>query len=106
MLLLRQCGSRRALALRKDLLADAEFLLGDDGAVAVDVLADQVVKKATTLTYESLQSAGRGMVLVVVLEVLGEVLDTDGEKSDLAFGAAGVAFALAVLLEDLGLLFC
>ena len=37
------------------LLADTEFLLSDDSTVAVDVLANQVVKQTTTLTYEHLQ---------------------------------------------------
>ena len=41
---------------------------------------------------------------MVLLQMLGEVSDADREKSDLALGATGVVFALAVLLEDFGLL--
>lgn len=59
------------------LAADAEFFLGDDGTISVDILADQIVEQATALTYESLQCAGSSVVLVVVLQVLCEVLDTD-----------------------------
>lgn len=86
-------------------LADAEFLLGDDRAVTVDVLADQIVEKAAALTYECFQRTGGSEVLVVLLEVLREVLDPDGEQSDLAFGAAGVAGACAVGLENFLLFF-
>ena len=74
----------RAKGVKKRLLADAEFLLGNDCAVAVDVLADEVVEQTATLTYESLQGAGSGVVLVVSFQVLGKVLDTDGEKGNLA----------------------
>ena len=88
------------------LLTDAEFLLGDDGTITVDILANQIVKERTTLTYEHLKCACRGIILVVCLQVLGEVLDTDGEKCDLAFGAACIILALAIFLEDGLLLFC
>lgn len=87
------------------LLADAEFLLCDDRAVTVDVFADQVVEEAAALTYECLERAGCGVVLVVGLEVLGEVLDAHREESDLALGAAGVAGAASVSLEDFLLVF-
>lgn len=51
--------------LRCRLLADTELFLSDDGAVAVDVLALQVVEKATTLTYQHLKSALCRMIFVV-----------------------------------------
>lgn len=88
------------------LLADTEFLLCDDRAVTVDVLADQVVEEAAALAYESLEGTGCGEVLVVVLKMLGEVLDAYREESDLALGAAGVAGAASVSLEDFLLFFC
>ncbi len=87
------------------LLADAEFLLRDDGAIAVDVLADQIVEKTTTLTYEGLEGACCCVILVVVLQVGSEVLDTLGEEGDLAFRAAGVSLALSVGLENVLLFF-
>ena len=87
------------------LLTDAELFLGDDGAVAVDVFADKVIQQTATLTDEGFQRAGGDEVLVVLLQVLGEVFDTDGEESDLGFGAAGIILALAILLEDFLLLF-
>ena len=59
---------------RTCLLADTELFLSDDSAVAVDVLALQVVEQATTLTNQHFQSALCGVVLVVVLEVLEHFL--------------------------------
>ena len=88
------------------LLADTELFLGDNGAVTVDVLADEVVEEAAALTYERFQGACRSVVLVVLLEVLGEVFDTYREESDLALGATGVAGAASVSLEDFLLFFC
>ena len=88
------------------LLTDTEFLLGDDCAVTIDVLANQVIQEAAALTYENLQSACGSVVLVVLLQVLGQVLDALREQSDLAFGASRVAFTFAILCENLLFLFC
>ena len=41
------------------------------------------------------------VVLVVGLEVFGQVLDTLGEDRDLHFGTARVAFGLGVVLDNL-----
>ncbi len=37
------------------LLADTQFLLGDEGAVTVDVLAHQVIEQFAALTYQHLK---------------------------------------------------
>ena len=83
------------------LLADAELLLGDDGAVAVDVFALQVVEKATTLADEHLQGALGGVVFVILFQVLGQVTDAIREQGNLCLGRTGIGFAFSVLLEDL-----
>ncbi len=44
----------RFSALSLKLLADTKLFLGDDSAVAGDILLDQIIKEATTLTYECL----------------------------------------------------
>ncbi len=89
------------------LLADAEFRLCDDGAVTVDVLADEIVEQRTALTYQTLECAGGGEVFVVLFQVLGEVFDTDGEQGDLLFGAARVCLLVevTVLFKDFLFLF-
>lgn len=48
-----------------ELLADTEFLLGDDSAVTVDVFAHEVVEKATTFAYKHFKSAFGCMIFVV-----------------------------------------
>ena len=87
------------------LLTDTEFLLSDDGTVAVDVFADKIIEQTTTATYHSLKGASCSVVLMVFLKVLGEVFDTIREKSDLAFGATGIGSIFAILFEDFFLLF-
>jgi hypothetical protein len=42
------------------------------------------------------------VVLLVLVEVLGEVLDACGEQCDLDLGAAGVVGAAPVLFDDVG----
>lgn len=68
----RLLGSRTVLVIfksifsvRRKLLSDTEFFLGDDGTVAVDVLADQVVEKTTTLTYQSLKSSCGRIIFMI-----------------------------------------
>ena len=62
-----------------ELLADTELLLGDDGAVAVDVLADEIIQKAATLTYECLESACGRIIFVICPKVFGQMSYTDRE---------------------------
>ena len=87
------------------LLADAEFLLRDDGAIAVDVLADQIVQKGAALSYQSLQGTFSGVVLMIGLHVLGKMGDAHREEGYLAFGAAGVLTVLTIFLEYVSFLF-
>lgn len=61
----RKTAPEPAQAHASGLLTDAELFLGDDGAVAVDVFAHQVVEKTTALTYEHLQSALCCMILMI-----------------------------------------
>ena len=97
----RNSSGGRCVSLKLGLLTDTELLLGDDSTVAVDILTDQVIEQAATLTYEGLQSACSSVVLVVGLQVLGEMLDADREEGDLAFRAAGVGLTLAIGFENL-----
>ena len=58
------------------LLADTEFLLGDEGAVTVDVLAHQIIEQFAALTYQHLKCTLSRMILLVDLQVLGQVGNT------------------------------
>src|SRR5919107_3328989 len=79
--------------------AQAEPL--DDRAVAVDVFLLHVVQKAATLTHQEQQPTTAVMVVLVLLQVLGQVSDPVLEQGDLDLGRAGVALAGAVLGDDL-----
>ena len=75
--------SRRPLA--------AQVQLGDQRRVALAIDLRQVVKKATTLRDHLEQAAARVVVLLVSLEVLGEVGDAFRKDRDLDLGRTGVA---------------
>ena len=93
----------RPTALSYDLLTQAE--LGDQIAVAVDVLLGQVVEQAAALTDHLVQAAAGVVVLLVFPQVLGQGVDPGGEDSDLDLGRTGVAFVGSIVQDDLGLLF-
>ena len=64
------------------LLTNTEFF--DDCAVTLDVFCLQVIQHTTTLTNKCGQRALCTEVLAVFLQVLGQVVDTEGEQCDLA----------------------
>jgi len=86
-------------SLSSFLLTDTELF--DDSTIALDVFGFEVVQHATTFTYESGQCALCTEVLAVLLEVLGEVVDTEGEECNLALSTTGVLCVVAVLCEQL-----
>lgn len=87
--------------MAQSLSAQTESL--DDGAIACDVAVVEIVEQSTTLTDEDGQRASCVVVLVVLLQVLGEVFDAIREQCNLALCAtcvSGVAI-VAVLTENL-----
>src|SRR5690606_24981745 len=92
---------RRITAPRRGsgLSAQAEFL--DQRPVAGRVLAMQVVEQAAA-TVDHLQQATTAVVVLLVrLEVLGQVHDAGGEQRHLDFRRAGVVGAARVFFDDL-----
>ena len=85
------------------LLAEPE--VGDDLAVAIDVRLLEVVEKAATLADELEQATARMVVLLVGLEVLGEIGDALGDERDLDLGRAGVGLVPTKRRHDIGLEF-
>ena len=84
----RKGGAEAHTTLIHFLLSDAQ--LGDDGAVTLDVLVHQVVEHLAALT-DHLQQAPAAVVVVLVdLQVLGELLNPGGQNGDLNLGGAGV----------------
>lgn len=86
------------------LLTDVEFR--DDGAVALNVVAHQIIEQATALTYQLEQTTTRGVILLMRLEVVRQFVDPGREDGNLHFWCSGVRVALTELLDDFCLLFC
>ena len=76
----------------------------DKCTVTIDVLVVEILQELTTATYHLGQCTSGAEVLVVLLQVLGEVLNTIGEQGYLTLNRTGVLSVLAVLAEDLSLL--
>ena len=74
--------------------------LGDDGAVTLDVLGHQIVQHLAALTDHLQQAAAGVVVLLVDLQVLGELVDAGGENGDLHLGRTGVGLMDAVGLDN------
>jgi hypothetical protein len=72
----------------------------DERTVAVDVYALEVSEEATTLTYEKQQATTAVVVVLVLLEVLGEVLDALAKNSNLNLRRTGVTWVGCVLFDD------
>ena len=78
--------------------------LCDEGAVTLDILLLQVFEQAAALTDHLVQAAAGVVVLLVDLQVFGELVDALGEDSHLDFGRTGVGGVGAVVFDDRGLL--
>lgn len=64
-------------------------------------MAAKYFSSSTTLADQDQQATTRVVVVLVELEVLGQVRDPAGEHGDLDLGGAGVALLLAELGDDL-----
>ena len=84
------------------LLTQAESL--DEFTITIDVLVVKILKELTTATYQLGQRTSGTEVLVVLLQVLGEVLNAISEQGYLALNRTGILGVLAVLAENLSLL--
>ena len=85
------------------LLTDAQ--LSDDGTVTLDVVLGQVVEQVAATANHLHQAAAAVVVVLVGLQMLGQVVDSSGQDSDLNLRRTGVAFVQAVVYNDLGFFF-
>ena len=88
----------RRFPLPQSLLSDVQLL--DDRTVALNVNLLQITQQVSSVTDHLGQAATAVVVVVVVLEVLGEVVDAVGQNSDLHFGRTCVALVDGILLND------
>jgi len=84
------------------LLAPEAKLL-DQRAVALEILALEIVQQATTPSNELEQAAPRIVILRVGPQVLGQLVDASREERDLDRGRTCVPIAPSVLAYDLQL---
>src|SRR6266511_1418686 len=75
----------------------AKTELRDERSVPLDVVAPEVVEQSTPPSDQHEQASTRVMVLLVDLQMLGEVVDPLGEQSDLHLRRTGVGLMEAVL---------
>jgi hypothetical protein len=77
------------------LLADAKLL--NDSFVAFGVGLSEVVQQAATLADHHKKTAPGGMVLLVGLEVLGQLTNPGAQDGDLNFRRTGIVIGSAVI---------
>ena len=94
----------RARSQRSGVGLAAEAEIGDQRAVALEVGALEVAEQAAAAADQHQQAAARVVVLAVLAQVLGELVDPLGEQRDLDLGRAGVGVGPAVLADQLLLL--
>ena len=75
--------------------------LGDDLPVAIRGGAGQVLEKTVPLANHPEQTPAGGVVLLVRLEMAGEVVDPSCQQRNLHLRRPCVAFVNAILLDDL-----
>ena len=83
----------------------AQTQRSDQGAVALHILLLQVSQHRTALADHLEQAAAGMIVLLVHLEVLGQLMDARGQDRDLDFRGTGVGRVGAVCLDNGGLVF-
>ena len=86
-----------SLPIRK-LFSQSELVY--DCTVALDVYLLQVVEQVSSVTDHLLQTAAAVEVLLVSLEVHGQVVDTGGQDCDLNLRRTGISFVGSVLLDQ------
>ena len=88
--------------MRSGLLTQTQSL--HDSTITIDIVYVEILQQLTTTTYHLGQRTSGSIVLVILLQVLRQVLDTIGEQCDLALCATSISSTLAKLSEDLYLL--
>src|SRR6056297_1870416 len=92
-------AERAACYLGRRLTADAQFL--DHRAVALDILALQIVEQAPSLADDLEQTPPRVVVLLVGPEMLGQIGDSLRQEGNLDFGRTSVPFVGPELFNNL-----
>lgn len=90
----------RARNARAKVLLSTETETLNQGTVTVDVDALEVIKHTTTIADHQQQTTTGVVIMLVLLEVLGQISDTLGQQSNLDLRGAGVTLVGSVSLDD------
>lgn len=74
----------------------AQTVNGEDGAIALDVIAADVVEEPTAPADHHEQTTAGVVVVLMFFEVVVQIRDPGGEDGNLHFGRSGIGFAGAV----------
>ena len=86
--------------LAKRLFADAMFL--NDGFVAFGIRLSQVIEQAATPAHHHEKTAPGGMVLLMRLEMLGQLANPRAQDGNLNFRRAGIMLVSPVISNQGG----
>ena len=83
----------------------SETQLCNDSTISFDILLLEVTKEVTSLTDHLKKTSSGMMVILVDLEMFGQVVDLTGKDSYLYLGRTGIVLAELVLSDDLSFFF-
>ena len=92
-----------SLSLLQVLFSQSE--LADDSTVTLNVNLLQVVEQVSSVTDHLLKSAAAVEVLLVDLQVRGEIVDSGSQDRNLHFGGSGVTLVGGIGLDEVELFF-
>ena len=78
----------------------SQIQTGNDLSVSFDVLGLEVVEEVSSLTYHLKKASSGVMILLVYLEVLGKVVDSLSEDSDLYLGRTSIGLVSSVSFDN------
>jgi hypothetical protein len=78
----------------------------DDGTVALNIVAFNIIEQPSTLTHQHQKSPPGVVIFLVNLQMLGQVRDSMGQKTDLNLRRTGIAIVLLVFFDELFFGFC
>jgi hypothetical protein len=84
--------------ISQELLADAE--LPNDRLIALGIVSFEIVEQATPLADQHEQAAARAVVLLVRLEVVGQLANAFTDDGDLNLGTPRVSRVRLILVND------
>src|SRR5690606_6741868 len=87
---------------KEPLLAQTKPL--DEALITLQIRPLQVIQQLAALADQPQQALAGVVVLLVGLEVVGQVFDAGGQQRHLYLGGTGIAFRQLVVLDNLGLL--